>query len=157
MANDMAVSIRYLVLMLRSMLPLLAEAYGSNRLQALSAETDPAIPGPDNNPYRAQLPSMDFDGFRVNVSFRNPMGPAESNGACLCLQVAQNECYIAGKGCGISFRSLAEAQPDLDLLLAEEGSFADGEWIPGRRLNGDETAHLSLERPEILHVKFFTY
>ena len=42
-------------------------------------------------------------------------------------------------------------------LKVEEGVFDKGQWIPGRRLNGDETALLSLERPEILHVKFFTY
>lgn len=142
--------------MMRSMLPLLAEAYGSERLQALSAETDPAIPGPDNNPYLAQMPAMDFDGFRVSASFRSPMSSA-NNGACLCLQVDQNECYIMGKDCGITFQSLTEGKPDLDFLLVEEGTFADGQWIPGRRLNGDETARLNLEGPGALHVKFFTY
>lgn len=142
--------------LLRGMLPLLADAYGSKLLQAVSAETDPAVPGPGNNPYLAKMPTMDFDDFRVSVSFRNPLSSGE-NGACLCLQVNQNECFILGKGCSLSFQSMREDRPDLDLLLTEEGSFTDGQWQPERRLNGDETAHLSLERPGVLHVRFFTY
>lgn len=142
--------------LLRSMLPVLAEAYGSPRLQAVSAETDPPVPGPDNNPWLARMPVMDFDHFRVTASFRDASASG-NNGACLCVQVNQNECYIAGKGCGVSFQSLDPDHPHLDLLLTEEGTFADGRWIPGRRLNGDETARLSLDQPGILHVKFFTY
>ena len=138
--------------MLREMLPLLADAYGSPRLQALSAETDPAIPGPDHSPYTAKLPAMDFDSFRVSVSF-----PESGNGACLCLQVSPDECYIAGKACGITLDSLDRGTPHLDLVLAEEGSFAAGQWIPGRRLNGDETARIHLDGPSLLHLKFFVY
>ena len=142
--------------MIRSMAPLLAEAYGSGRLQALSAETDPAIPGADRSPYLAKPASMVFDRFCVSVSFQGP-GISAGNGACLCLQVNEQECYLAGKGCGIIFRSALETQPNLDFLLVEEGTFTDGKWHPGRRLNGDETARLALEAPGILHVRFFTY
>ena len=49
------------------------------------------------------------------------------------------------------------AQPNLDFLLVEEGAFESGRWKPVRRLNGDETAHLKLDRPGMLHVSFFTY
>ena len=142
--------------MLREMQPLLADAYGSPRLQALSAETDPALPGPDHSPYTAKLPAMDLEGFRISVSFRES-GSSPANGACLCLQTGPDECYIAGKACGFTLDSLDKENPHLDLILAEEGSFADGQWIPGRRLNGDETARLSLEGPSVLHLKFFVY
>ena len=30
---------------------------------------------------------------------------------------------------------------DVEFLWLEEGSFRGGHWVPGRRLNGDETAH----------------
>ena len=142
--------------MLREMLPLLADAYGSPRLQALSAETDPAVPGPDGQPWTAVLPSMDFGDFRVSVSFPEA-GTSAVVGACLCLQAGPHECYIAGKACGITLSSLDKENPHLDLILAEEGSFADGQWLPGRRLNGDETARLSLGEPSLLHLKFFVY
>ena len=142
--------------LLREMLPLLADAYGTPRLQALSAETDPAVPGPDHSPYTAKLPSMDFGDFRVSVSL-SESGTSAVIGACLCLQVGPHECYIAGKACGITLASLDQENPHLDLVLAEEGSFAAGQWIPGRRLNGDETARIHLDGPSLLHLKFFVY
>ena len=142
--------------LLKNMLPLVSQAYGTERLQAVSAETDPVIPGPDGNPFLAKQPCMDFEGFRLNVSFQGPTNP-RADGACLCLAMSAAECYILGNACGLSFESLAADQPNLDYLKVEEGVFDNGQWIAGRRLNGDETAQLKLEHPGALHVTFFTY
>lgn len=142
--------------LMRGMMPLLAEAYGTDRLQALSAETDPGLPDPGGNPFLVHHPSMDFGSFRVSVSFQSPMNP-RADGACLCLRVSEDECYLLGNACGLTFESLTPEKPNLDYLLVEEGRFDKGRWQPGRRLNGDETASLSLNRPGILRVKFFVY
>ena len=142
--------------LLRNMLPLVSEAYGTDRLQAMSAETDPVVPDPSGNPFLSRRPAMDFGSFRVTVSFQSPMNP-RADGACLCLAVSSTECYILGNACGLSFESLVEDQPNLDYLKVEEGIFDNGQWIPGRRLNGDETAQLKLEHPGALRVTFFTY
>ncbi|HAJ66207.1 MAG TPA: hypothetical protein DCM61_06515 [Clostridiales bacterium] len=141
---------------LRGMLPMLAESYGTKRLQAVSAETDPAIPAPDGNPFGAIPPTMSFDGFRLSVSFQSPLNP-RADGACLCLAVSESECWVVGSACGLTFTSAVPGKPNLDLLQVEEGRFENGAWIPGRRLNGDETASLSLEAPSVLHIRFFTY
>lgn len=141
---------------LREMMPMLAEAYGTDRLQAVSAETDPAIPGPGGNPFAAIPPTMSFGGFRLSVRFQSPMNP-RNDGACLCLKISDSECWVVGSACGLTFTSADPAKPNLDLLRVEEGRFEAGAWIPGRRLNGDETASLSLEGPAVLHIKFFTY
>ena len=141
---------------LREMMPMLADAYGTDRLQAVSAETDPVIPGPGGNPFAAIPPTMSFDGFRLSVRFQSPMNP-RNDGACLCLKISDSECWVVGSACGLTFTSADPAKPNLDLLQVEEGRFENGAWIPGRRLNGDETASLSLEGPAVLHVKFFTY
>ena len=141
---------------LRQMTPMLAEAYGTERLQAVSAETDPVIPGPGGSPFTAIPPTMSFDSFRLSVRFQSPMNP-RGDGVCLCLQVGEGECWIVGSACGLTFSSADASRPNLDLLQVEEGRFENGAWIPGRRLNGDETASLSLEKPAVLHVKFFTY
>jgi len=142
--------------MMKSMLPLISEAYGTDRLQALSAETDPALPHPSGNPMLSVPPHMDFGLFQVEVSFKGPTNP-RSDGACLCLQVDENECYLLGNACGLNFVSLEADKPNLDYLLVEEGSFDNGVWKPGRRLNGDETARLFMDHPTILHVRFFRY
>ena len=141
---------------LRQMMPMLADAYGTDRLQAVSAETDPAIPGPGGNPFAAVPPTMSFDGFRLSVRFESPMNP-RNDGACLCLKISDSECWVVGSACGLTFTSADPAKPNLDLLQVEEGRFENGAWISGRRLNGDETASLSLEGPAVLHIKFFTY
>ena len=142
--------------LLKNMLPLVSQAYGTERLQAVSAETDPAIPDPEGNPFLAKHPCMDFEGFRLHVSFQGPTNP-RADGACLCLAMSSTECYILGNACGLSLESLVPDQPNLDYLKVEEGVFDKGQWIPGRRLNGDETAQLKLEHPGALHVTFFTY
>lgn len=141
---------------LRQMAPILAEAYGTDRLQAVSAETDPAIPSPDGNPFGAIPSTMDFGAFHLRVGFQSPLNP-RTDGVCLCLAVSDTECWVIGSACSLTFTSGKADYPNLDLLLAEEGGFKDGRWIPGRRLNGDETASLSLNKPAVLHVKFFTY
>ena len=141
---------------LRGMLPMLCEAYGTDRLQALSAETDPPVPHPSGLPFLAQQPTMDFGAFRVSAGFQGPMNP-RGDGALLCLKISDTECWLVGNACTVSLSSGDAARPNLDLLLAEEGSFENGEWRPGRRLNGDETAHPAMDKPSVWHLKFFTY
>ena len=141
---------------LRSMTDLLAEAYGSSRLQAVSAETDPPVPHPSGNSMLASGPEMTFDTFRLQVRFQSPMMP-RNDGYCLCLAVSGEECYVVGNACGLTFLSADEEKPNLDFVRVEEGRFEDGQWKPGRRLNGDETASLTLNAPTLLRVRFFTY
>jgi beta-galactosidase GanA len=45
----------------------------------------------------------------------------------------------AGFGFRVAFRSIAPATAQVGIEAVEEGEYRDGEWIAGRRLNGDET------------------
>ena len=141
---------------LREMMPMISAAYGTDRLQAVSAETDPPIPAQDGNPFGAIPPVMDFGSFRLSVGFQSPINP-RADGVCLCLAVNDTECWVVGNACSLTFSSAREDQPNLDLLLLEEGRFEDGKWLPSRRLNGDESANPSMNTPSVWHVKFFTY
>lgn len=67
------------------------------------------------------------------------------------------ECYLVGNACGVTLTSLVPDQPNLDFLRVEEGVFDNGKWISCRRLNGDETARISFDRPGALKISFFTY
>ena len=142
--------------MLRAMMPMVAAAYGTDRLQAVSAETDPPIPHPSGQPLLAQSPMMNFGSFCVTAVFQG-MGSTRADGACLCLKVNETECWLIGNACQVYLSSGDAEKPNLDLLLVEEGEFRNGEWRPGRRLNGDETAFMSMDRPSVWHLKFFTY
>lgn len=141
---------------LREMMPMLAQAYGTNCLQAVSAETDPVTPHPSGNPFMAIPPMMDFGAFRVSAHFQGPMNP-RGDGALLCLKISDAECWLVGNACSISLSSGDPDRPNLDLLSVEEGSFENGAWRPGRRLNGDETAQMNMANPSVWHMKFFAY
>ena len=97
-----------------------------------------------------------FGAFRVSVTFRSPVNP-RADGACLCLAMSDSECWILGSACSLALSSGKAEQPNLDLLLLEEGRFENGTWVPGRRLNGDESAQLKMDGPSLWHAKFFTY
>ena len=99
---------------------------------------------------------MDFGAFRLSVGFRSRFNP-RTDGACLCLAVSDSECWVVGNACSLTFSSGSVERPNLDLLLLEEGRFENGQWIPGRRMNGDESMNPAMEAPSVWHVKFFTY
>lgn len=127
---------------MREMMPLLGEAYGTNRLQAVSAESKESM--------------MTFDTFQVMATFQNRLQP-RTDGVCLCLQVSEQECYILGNACMVSFLSANAAKSNLDLLCLEEGHFEEGVWMKRRRLNGDEVAHISFNEPTLVRARFFVY
>ncbi len=141
---------------LREMMPMLAEAYGTDRLQALSGETDPLTEHPSGIPFMATPASMDFGSFKVAATFKSMVNP-RNDGACLVLKMSDEECWIVGNACSVTLSSGTEERPNLDLLSVEEGTFENGAWIPGRRLNGDEVAQLAMSTPSVWHVRFFTY
>ena len=142
--------------LLKNMMPMLAEAYGTSRLQAVSAETDPGSLHPEDDPLCADAAVMDFGSFRVSARFHGLWDP-RSDGALLCLQESDTVCWLVGNACQITLSSLDPEAPNLDLLSAEEGCFEEGRWVPGRRLNGDETASMTMEKPSVWKLTFFTY
>jgi hypothetical protein len=53
----------------------------------------------------------------------------------LAIQIGVDEFVVVGRGITLNF-SAPNAQVEVD--SAQEGTYADGRWIPGRTLNGDE-------------------
>lgn len=129
---------------LQQLLPILTTCYGTKRLQAACGEQ------------KQQMNCMMFEKFGVAAAFESPM-QTRNNGYCLVVQAAENECYILADACSLNFISGSEKEPNIDLLLLEEGEFTDGIWKRRRRLNGDEAAFMAMDRPTLLHAKFFVY
>jgi hypothetical protein len=44
----------------------------------------------------------------------------------------------AGKGFRVTFEPRSPGAPQVGIAAVDEGAFVDGQWVPGRRLNGDE-------------------
>ncbi|KQQ45117.1 beta-galactosidase [Duganella sp. Leaf126] len=82
-------------------------------------------------------------GYLLNVGFSNPWAKSSSREleACggLVIQLADDEFLIAGKGLTVSFKDATGAGDSVGLERVTEGTYDDGQWIPGRWLNGDET------------------
>jgi beta-galactosidase GanA len=69
---------------------------------------------------------------------------------------------IVARNAGIYFTSATNPSDSVALATVEEGVYAGGKWIPGRRLNGDETPEWKALRfggddYTIQHVKLYRY
>jgi Domain of unknown function (DUF5597) len=64
-------------------------------------------------------------------------GHAES-GFGLIMASGPDEFLGVGKGFRVSFIARSATGPQVGIGTVDEGTFEDGKWVPGRRLNGDE-------------------
>ena len=85
-------------------------------------------------------PSVDFtmSGYTVHVSLDEIFGFHAETGFGLIMATGKDEFVGAGKGFRVSFTPRSAAGPQVGIAAEDEGSFEDGKWVPGRRLNGDE-------------------
>jgi hypothetical protein len=85
-------------------------------------------------------PSADFTvaGYTVHVVLDEIFGEHAQNGFGLIMASGKDEFLGVGKGFRVSFTPRAATGPNVGIAAVDEGSFTDGKWVPGRRLNGDE-------------------
>ncbi|MEW6127815.1 MAG: DUF5597 domain-containing protein [Acidobacteriota bacterium] len=53
--------------------------------------------------------------------------------------MAPDEFVIAGTGITVTFDAAIPGEPIVGILSVQEGKYTNGQWIPGRWLNGDQT------------------
>ncbi len=128
---------------LTSMMPLLADKYGTNALQAVSSEC------------KEEVSMMNFGKIIAAVFFQSEYKPMKGNGVALCVQVDPEEYYLIGYECAVNL--MAGDAKHYDLLALEEGSFVNGKFERVRRLNGDESASMVFDAPKLLRIKIHTY
>jgi beta-galactosidase GanA len=80
----------------------------------------------------------------------------------LVIATGADEYTFAGTGITVTFESEKREAPLVGILSVDEGKFVDGQWQPGRRLNGDQThqgRHLRLVpgRFGIQRIKLYHY
>ena len=80
----------------------------------------------------------------------------------LIIKTVPDEFYVAGSGIVINFETTEGGNSKAGILMIDEGEFVNGQWIPGRRMNGDQShqgRHLRI--PEgtysIQKIKLYTY
>jgi beta-galactosidase GanA len=127
--------------------PLIAEHQGTGTMSAV------LLRGPDDPPQKIRL-----GNYTLNVAFykppkmfgvpppKEPMPPA----AAIIIAKGPDEFFAAGGGVTITFSPTTPGPPLAGLATAEEGAFVNGRWVPGRRLNGDDSDEgnfLMLQKP----------
>jgi hypothetical protein len=126
--------------------PLIAEHQGNGTMSAV------LLRGPNDPPQKIQL-----GNYTLEVKFyvmpkmfgvpppREPLPPA----AAIFIATGPDEFFVAGNGVTVTFSPNTPGPPLAGLATVEEGAFVDGRWVPGRRLNGDDSDEgnfLMLER-----------
>ena len=83
-------------------------------------------------------PSVDFTvgGYTLRVVLDEIFGSHAEKGFGLIFPSGPDEFLGVGKGFRVSF--LARSGKHVGIGAVDEGTFAEGKWVPGRRLNGDE-------------------
>ncbi|EEU99741.1 DUF5597 domain-containing protein [Roseburia intestinalis] len=135
---------RFCAKTLKSMMELLVERYGTNRLQAVISENM-------NGPIKL---SFEEYGFEIDM-FCDEV--TREDGVCLVLEEEKDTFFLIINGCKINPFSRNDQKRNCDFLYMEEGSFQDGEWKRGRRLNGDEIFSPVFNQFTLLKVKLFAY
>ncbi|MGD0840785.1 MAG: DUF5597 domain-containing protein [Candidatus Acidiferrales bacterium] len=75
--------------------------------------------------------------FALRVARRSTVVPDQ--GYALAIATAPDEFVVAGCDVQVTFTPNTPGPPVVGLAKVEDGSFRDGQWVPGRWLNGDET------------------
>lgn len=88
-----------------------------------------------------EIRRVDLGGHRLRVQFREPMERGKVPGRGLIIAVEPDEYLVAGSGFSVDFLPKPGGLPNVDFLAVDEGRFERGRWLPGRRLNGDESGH----------------
>jgi hypothetical protein len=82
--------------------------------------------------------------------------------AGLFISTGPDDYIVMGRNLTVYFSSASNESESVGLGTVEEGVYQDGRWVPGRRLNGDETPEWKALRfrgdnYSIQHVKLYRY
>jgi hypothetical protein len=85
-------------------------------------------------------PSVEFsmNGYRVHVTLDEIFGNHSEKAFGLIIATGQDEFLGVGKGFRVLISALSWSPFKLGYASIDEGTYEDGKWRPGRRLNGDE-------------------
>jgi beta-galactosidase GanA len=111
---------------IRQLAPLILEHQGKGEMiGVLLTEKNPSV-------------TAELGGYKLEVSLDAVFTYKAKNGHGLVIATGESEFIAAGTGFRVIF-SPTSGPGKVGLGPVDEGTFSNGKWIPGRRLNGDET------------------
>lgn len=112
---------------LRRLAPLILEHQGKDAIGGfLLDEEHPSV-------------SKQMGGYELEITLDQGFGPRANHGYGLIISLGTDEFIGAGAGFMVRFRALTPGPTLAGIAAVDEGEYRSGKWIPGRRLNGDET------------------
>ena len=107
-------------------------------------------------------------GYALNVTYERLASPSPNTqtpdaiSGGLVISVGPDEFIFAGTGLIITFETETPSDTSVGILSAQEGKYVNGQWAPGRWLNGDQThqgRHVRLVpgKFNIQRVKLYRY
>ena len=146
---------------LRQLTPLILENRGRNHMAGFRAQINEDGSVIDT-PVKTTMGGIEF-----TVTFIDPWTARDQqtvgNHGGLMIYSGDEDFWFAGQGITITFKGADDGPPLVGIDLADEGAFdAQGKWVAGRRLNGDQThqgRHIRLPpgKPQIQKVRFYRY
>src|SRR5277367_6675721 len=93
------------------------------------------------------------DRLAANIDFTATFDPVKGRACGMIIELAPDDFIVMGTGFDVTFRETEGPLRDAQLLSIEEGTFQGEQWMPSRRLNGDER-HVSLpDKSTVLRVR----
>ncbi len=99
--------------------------------------------------------TLELNGYELDVRLDHAFEADAKRGFGLIIAMGPDEFLGAGTGFCVTFRLKAAGSTRVGIGSVNEGTFADGVWTPGRRLNGDEDEQGKCWRfiPKRIHVE----
>jgi hypothetical protein len=93
------------------------------------------------------------NGLAANIDFTATFDPVKGRACGMIIELAPDDFVVMGTGFDVTFRETEGPLRDAQLISIEEGTFQREQWVPSRRLNGDER-HVSLpDKSTVLRVQ----
>jgi hypothetical protein len=99
--------------------------------------------------------TVELGGYRIEIEYtqKREIEKKQPEAAGLILHTHAGEFYVVGFGIKVNFLPLPnDSAIQVEYLINEEGIFKDGQWIPGRKMNGDEYKIELRKSPEFRRV-----
>ena len=115
--------------LLARMMPLVTQAQAEGRVAGFYQQ--------DENDHSV----FTLGGLRVHATTAHVHSESGVPGGGMILVLADDEYLAVGRNYYIEFSTPGADVPDVELISVDEGTIDDGQFVPVRRLNGDETLH----------------
>lgn len=100
---------------------------------------------------------LSFADYNLQVAYA-PKAQAKPLAAGIILELSSNEFLLIGMMSTFTFLPKAGVNKKVELLQMEEGTFRQGEWQPGRILNGDEKMSIKFgDKLQCYKLKLYQY